>query len=378
MRKWIVFAIPIALVILAALALVIHKHREIASLAKPRPTVPSVQTAIVAHGTLQVTTHYMGSVESYTQAVLAARISGNILSIEKREGDTVGAGEVVAAIDDRELAARDAAANAEVSATRQKLAGAQSAHQTQKSIYARDETLFAAGAISREALERSQSALDAAKAIVDAYEESIKGLTMNAEAAHTQAGYARIKAPFAGIVTGRWMEPGDMAIPGKPILTIEKESSYKVTAQVPQEELEGIKVGGTARLSHGDQTMDATINRVFPALGRNLLGSVEMILPAPPFGLPSGSTIGVDLVRKRVTGEIVPENALMRTTAGDFVCVIQDGAVHVRKVTVLGTENGRATVEGDLSIGQQVAVGQENRLLTLVDGSPIQTGEEVE
>ena len=174
------------------------------------------------------------------------------------------------------------------------------------------------------------------------------------------------------------MEPGDMAIPGKPILTIEKESSYKVTAQVPQEELEGIKVGGTARLSHGDQSMDATINRVFPALGRNLLGSVEMILPAPPFGLPSGSTIGVDLVRKKVTGEIVPENALMRTNGGDFVCVIQDGAVHVRKVTVLGTENGRATVEGDLSIGQQVAVGQENRLLTLVDGSPIQTGEEVE
>ena len=100
-------------------------------------------------------------------------------------------------------------------ATRQRLAGARSAYETQKSIYERDEKLFAAGAISREALERSRAAIDGAKATVDAYEESIKGLSMNSAAAATQAGYARIRAPFHGVVTRRWMEPGDLAVPGQ-------------------------------------------------------------------------------------------------------------------------------------------------------------------
>ena len=158
-------------------------------------------------------------------------------------------------IDDRELLDRTVAVNADLLATRQRLAGAQSAYATQKSVYGRDEALFKAGAISKEALERSRAALDGAKAVVDAYDESLKGLAMNTNVARTQAGYARITAPFSGVVSKRWAEPGDLAAPGKPILTIEKTSSYKVLAQVPQEELAGIRPGAKVVLTNGGQTL---------------------------------------------------------------------------------------------------------------------------
>jgi hypothetical protein len=145
-----------------------------------------------------------------------------------------------------------------------------------------------------------------------------------------------------------------------------------VTVQVPQEELGGVRAGSTAYISYQEHTLAATINRIYPALGKNLLGSVEMVMPASPFGLPSGSTVAVDLVGKVVTGTIVPENALIKSTVGSFVCVIQGGVVQVRKVTVLGTAGGKAAVTGELTVGMQVAIGQENRLLTLADGSPVQ------
>ena len=213
-----------------------------------------MQVAPVSQGTLELTAHYLGSIEPFTRSDLSARISGNILTISKREGDSVRQGETLVTIDDRELLDRAVAVDAEVLATRQKLAGAQSAYTTQKAVYERDVVLHKAGAVSQEALERSRAAMDGAKATVDAYGESLKGLAMNTAVAKTQAGYARITAPFSGVVSRRWSEPGDLAAPGKPILTIEKTSPYKVLAQVPQEELSGIRPGTSVRLTNGSQT----------------------------------------------------------------------------------------------------------------------------
>ena len=366
-RKWILIVIAV-LVIGAGLVVVKKKQRELAALPTPQVAAPTVQTAPVTMGTLEETIHYMGIIEPYTKVDISARISGNILSIEKREGDSVREGEVIATIDDRELVQRSAAAQSEVLSARQKMAGAKSAYETQQAVYDRDILLAKTGAISGEALERSRAARDGARSTMDALEESIKGLEMNSAAIQTQVGYTRLSAPFVGVVSKRWSDPGDMATPGKPILTLDKESPFKVTVLIPQEELAGLRRDGKAYLSNGTNAMPVTISRIYPSLGKNILGTVEMVLPAAPFGLPSGSTVGVDLVKKVVSGAIVPENALFKAGAGNFVCVVKDGLIRVRPVQVLGSGRGRTAVQGELAADEQCAVGQENRLLTLTDG----------
>jgi len=366
-RKWILIVIAV-LVIGAGLVVVKKKQRELAALPTPQVAAPTVQTAPVTMGTLEETIHYMGIIEPYTKVDISARISGNILSIEKREGDSVREGEVIATIDDRELVQRSAAAQSEVLSARQKMAGAKSAYETQQAVYDRDILLAKTGAISGEALERSRAARDGARSTMDALEESIKGLEMNSAAIQTQVGYTRLSAPFVGVVSKRWSDPGDMATPGKPILTMDKESPFKVTVLIPQEELAGLRRDGKAYLSNGTNAMPVTISRIYPSLGKNILGTVEMVLPAAPFGLPSGSTVGVDLVKKVVSGAIVPENALFKAGAGNFVCVVKDGLIRVRPVQVLGSGRGRTAVQGELAADEQCAVGQENRLLTLTDG----------
>jgi len=369
-RKTVFILIAVVLVVVGAL-LVIKKKWEIAHLAPPQATPPAVRVAPVGQGTLEVTTHYLGTIAPFTRSDLAARISGNLLTIAKREGDLVRKGELLVTIDDRELLDRTVAVNADLLSTRQKLAGARSAYETQKAVYGRDVILYKAGAISQEALEHSRTALDGAKASVDAYEESLKGLAMNTSVARTQAGYARIYAPFSGVVSKRWAEPGDLAVPGKPILTVDKSSPFKVLAQVPQEELAEIHIGTPVYLTNGGQRLSAWVNRVYPSLGKSMLATVEVLSPSAPFSLPADATVGMDLVNRKVTGMIVPEQAVVKSGQRAYLYVVKDGTVHLRPVTLLGMGNGKAAVNGELHPGEQVAVAQENKLLTLVEGSRV-------
>lgn len=369
-KKWILLII-VMLIIAAAVLFLKSKEKKLANLPKPHMPPPSVQVAPVVQGSLEVTSHYLATIEPLNKSDLSPRITGTILSITKREGDLVRAGELLITIDDRELQDRTVAVNAEVLATRQKLAGAESAYATQKSVYGRDETLYKAGAISKEALERSRAALDGAKSVVDAYQESLKGQAMNTNMARTQAGYARIMAPFNGVVSKRWAEPGDLAAPGKPILSVEKTSSYKILAQLPQEELASIRPGTKVVLSNAGQSMPAKINRVYPALGKNMLATVEVLSATAPFGLPSSATVGFDIVTKMVEGLTVPAQAIVKTGQGTFVYQVKDGIVFVIPVKLLGMGNGSAAISAELAAGAQVAVGQENKLLTLTEGSKV-------
>jgi RND family efflux transporter MFP subunit len=375
MKRNILIAV-ICIILVAGAAIVILKARKIAALPKPQVVPPAVQVAPAAKGSLEITAHYLGSIEPFTRSDLSARIAGNILSISKREGDLVRQGEEVVVIDDRELADRSTAVQSEVLATQQKLAGAKSAYETQKSVYERDVALMKIGAISQEALERSRATLDGVKATVDAYEESIKGLSMNSAVARTQAGYAHITAPFNGIVSKRWSDPGDLAVPGKPILTIEKRSPYKVLAQVPQEDLAEIRRGTRVYLTSGEGRLQASVNRVYPALGKNMLATVEVLTRTSPFNLPSASTVGFDLVTKQVKGLIVPDQAVVKTDKGIFVYQVKDGLVHIVPVTLLGMGNGKAAISGGVTPDDQVAVAQENKLFTLVEGGKVTLAEQ--
>ncbi|MFB3926293.1 MAG: efflux RND transporter periplasmic adaptor subunit [Syntrophales bacterium] len=370
-KKKILFGVIILLLIAGAVAIVKIRLDQKAALAKPKEYVQAVNTAQVASGELEITKRYLARIESASRSDLSPNVSGTIREIRKREGDRVRTGEVLAVIDERELVDRAAAARSEVLATEHKLAGAKSQYETQKSIYDRDVMLFKEGAISREALERSRAAFDGVKSSVDAYQESLKGLRKNASATETRAGYARIPAPFDGVVAKRWSEPGDLAVLGKPILTVEKSSSFRIIAQVPPEEMSRIKIGATIYLRNGDQSIVAKVNRIYPALGRNLLGSIEILSPSAPFGLPSGSTLGIDVVIDKVKGMIVPANALVRTDRGSFVYTINNDLVKIKPVKVLGEESGKAAVSGELAQGDRVITGQENMLLFLKEGARV-------
>ena len=114
--------------------------------------------------------------------------------------------------------------------------------------------------------------------------------------------------------------------------------------------------------------MPAQVNRVYPALGKNMLATVEVLTHLAPFGLPSSATVGFDIVTKKVEGLIVPGPGRGKSSQGAFVYLVKDGVVQIRPVKLIGTGNGKAAITCDLAPGEQIAVAQENKLLTLTEG----------
>lgn len=284
-KKMVVVIIVVALA-LGGIMVVKKKQKEIASLPKAQPQPVSVKTVQAEKGALEILSRQIGEIQPSVKADVAARITGYILTFSKREGDKVEKGEILATLDDRELSDRAAAMDAEIIGAKQKLAGAKSAYETQRSVTERDKKLFDMGGISKEALERSRSTLENAGALMNALAASVKGLEKSTSAARLQTDYARVKAPFSGVITRRVMEPGDLAVPGKAILTLEQTEPVKVVVQIPQELMGKISKGARVYLTNADQRMAVSVTRVYPALGKNLMGSVEIVLEKVPLVCP--------------------------------------------------------------------------------------------
>ena len=366
-KKWWV-GIIVLLIVIVAVGIIAKKKHELAELAKPiiRPT--PVQLAESYDGIMPVTVHYLGKADSIVTADISARITSNVLAVHMREGDTVKAGQLMVELDDAALSNKVRAASADQRASASTLAAAESTYDTQKSSFDRDEYLYQNGAISQEAYEHAKSSLDVADSQVKAARERLVLLEQNMRAAAKEQSYTQIVAPFDGIVVKRSAEPGDLAVPGKSILTLQGlTQGYKVIAQVSQEQTNNIIVGTRSIISNADNKMEAIVTKVYPALGNNSLATVEIRLDNMPFELPLGSTVGIDFILQNVQGVIVPATAVVKNTTGAFVIKVIDGISHPVQINILGENDNQMAVSG-IEAGVSVAVGQENQLMKLMDG----------
>ncbi len=164
-----------------------------------------------------------GVVEPVRQATLAAQVAGSIVSLPVKVGDSVRAGQELVRIDARAASQNAQASAAQVDAARANLTVA-------GKDFEREQQLLQKQYISQAALERSKAQFDAAQAQVNA-------LQAQADAAQTQQRFFVIQAPFAGVVSEVPVAVGDMAMPGRPLLTLHDPSGLRVTASVAQSAL---------------------------------------------------------------------------------------------------------------------------------------------
>jgi RND family efflux transporter MFP subunit len=371
MKKTI--AVIVALLLIIGAVIVVKKKK--ASIEKT-PAVASyplpVETAAAREGSISISSRYLGTIMPLHYADIAPRITGNILAVSVREGDSVRKGQLLVTIDERALREREAAQALEITGTESQLAGARSVYETQQAVYERDEMLQKEGAISLEALQRSKAQRDSALAQVKSLEEKIKALRNIYSAASVETSYAQLHSPLNGVVTRRLQEPGDIAVPGKPVLKVEGLYGFKVVVQVPQVDMPLMKRGGRATLSDGQKKAEAVISRVYPAVTAGTMGTIEIDVNKPPFDIPSGGSVSVDVITGKIDkGLIVPLNALLENRKGSFVFKIENNQAKVISVQVLGKNSEFASVKGDMKNGDMVIVGDEGKLLRISDGMPV-------
>jgi RND family efflux transporter MFP subunit len=295
---------------------------------------------------------YEGVVEALRQTVVAAQVPGAVVALQVRAGEPVQAGQVLLRIDARAAEQTAAAGAAQARAARAALDAA-------GREFERQQQLFAQGFISRAALDGADARFRTAQAEASAQLAS-------AGAARTQSDLYVVKAPYAGVVANVAVVLGDMALPGRPLLTLYDPAALRVTAAIPQ--------SAAARLAGRDEVEaeipGAAARRIRP-VRTQLLPLVDaashtlelrLDLPADTASVPGmfarawlpgeGSAAGDAELRLSV-----PTRALLRRAELSAVYVIGgDGRPRLRQVRPGRSDGGEVEILSGVAPGDRVAL----------------------
>lgn len=161
-----------------------------------------------------------GVVEAVRQSVISAQVSGAITVLPVKAGDAIRTGQLLARIDAR-------AAQQEAAASRAQVESARATLNTASKDLERQKQLFAKNFISQAQLDRAESQFLSASAQANA-------LIAQAGASQTQSGFYTLSAPYNGFVTDVSVAMGDMALPGRPLMTIYDPSAMRIVVTLPQ------------------------------------------------------------------------------------------------------------------------------------------------
>lgn len=311
---------------------------SIAAFAAADAAPPEVAVVKAAAQSVAVGFEYDGVVEPVKQSTVSAQAGGRIIKLAVAAGDRVRAGQLLVTIDDRESQTGLQRSQAQVAQAEAELRNAQANAR-------RTRELQAQGFVSRAALDTADANLKAAQAARD---QATAGERQSALA----QGFTRVTAPYDGWVRETLVQSGDLAVPGKPLLTLYAPMPLRAVVHVPlsrgaaaraASQVE-VRIGG----GNGAATWIKPVNRevlpVADAVAQTLEWRLE--LPAGPAAqLAPGQQVRVRFSGSEAVRMLVPATAVLRRGELTAVYVASAQAGFVLKAVRLGAEHSDAGVE---------------------------------
>jgi RND family efflux transporter MFP subunit len=287
-----------------------------------------------------------GVVEATHQSTVSAQISGRVKGLFFDVGDHVNKGQVLLRIDERE-------ANQALAGSKAQLSQAEASLQNARLTYERSKQLFEQKFISQAALDKAKSDFDVAQAQAAASEAGAQ------QSALTQS-YTSVIAPYAGVVSARMVEMGEMVTVGKPLMTGFDPSQLRVIANVPQDKLKdiGSRPIVTIEVPSLSRWIKAASVTVQPSADvRTHSTQVRVELPANQANVYPGMFVRTHFVVGKASKLLIPVSAVLRRSEVVAVYVVDEKDIpHLRQVR-LGDANEQNEIEvlAGLNVGERVA-----------------------
>jgi RND family efflux transporter MFP subunit len=330
---------------------------------KPSTTAPETisMASVIVHPTaLPDVVEATGTVRAADTAALAAQIMGNLLAVNVREGDHVRQGQVLALIDDAQLRAGLERAQAAVSAADHELAAAEAEYALASSTLKRYQELLEKKAASPQEFDEVNTRCQAASARRDMARSGQAQAKAGLAQATTLFSYTRIRAPFDGVVTEKRVDPGALAAPGMPLLTVEKSGRFRLEAMLDESNLRSVKPGEpvTVQLDAvNGQRFSGNVIEIVPAAdpgSRTFLVKIE--LPPNP-GLRSGLFGRAYFTRGQRESLVVARTAVVDRGQLQGVFVVGPERIAELRYITLGKPQGDGVeVLSGLQPGDQVVL----------------------
>jgi RND family efflux transporter MFP subunit len=292
----------------------------------------TLPTIVVQPHAVDLTLPAEAVVEAVNQATLAAQVSGRVTEVRVDAGQTVKKGDLLMRIDAREAA--------------EAAAGASAQFVNAKANYERLKNLRQQNFISAAALDKAKADFVAAQA--------------SSAQAGVGLGHATVTAPMSGIVAQRLTELGEMASPGKPLLTIYDPNGLRVTASIPQYKLPQMRAVKQAKVEFPElgKWVEATSVLLLPTADASTHASqVRVGLPADLRDAIPGMFARVHFVIGRANKMTVPQAAVLRR--GEVAAVYvqsEHGALSLRQLRLGEPLGGEVEVLAGLTAGERVVL----------------------
>lgn len=297
------------------------------------------QTRLIELREVPLTLTFDAVIEATHQATVATQVSGRIVAMKVEAGERVRAGQVLVQVDARE-------AGEQVAAARAQLAQAEAS-------YARTLNLHRQKFVSQAALDQAEAALKSARA--------------QAAAAGAGASHATVTSPIAGIVAARHAELGELAAPGRALVTVFEPKGLRAVASVPQFKLREVQQAKLARVevteSRRDQResprdwQDGARIEILPTVDARSHTATARIYLAEAQGIVPGMSARVHFVVGTARKLTVPPQAVLRRGEVSAVYVVGKDKPRLRQVR-LGEPVGDGEIEvlAGLSGGETVSL----------------------
>jgi len=331
------------------------KVRGIAVMQVEKASVPEVVEA-------------MGTVRAVLSAQLSSQVMGTITRVNVHEGDRVRRGEVLVSIEEAQQQAAFAGANAGLRASQQSIAAADADYALAESTMKRYQMLYDKKSVSPQEFDEVKTRLAAAEARRDA---ARSGRTQ-AEAGVSQAGtaisFTKVRAPFDGIVIARPAEPGAMAAPGVPLLTLEDPSRFRLEATVDESKIGAVRFGESVPVvidALGDQSIAGKVTQIVPAADPgSRTFTVKIDLPTNP-QMRTGLFGRARFARGQHEAISVPKTAVLNRGQLQAVYVVgSDQLVRLRYVTLGQASAQQVEVLSGLQNGDRIVTQPGDRDLS--------------
>jgi RND family efflux transporter MFP subunit len=321
------------------------------------------------------------SVEAFEQARLHAKVAGYLATIHVDIGDRVQRDQLLAVLDIPEMQLELAAAQAQLAERRAQLGKPEADATLQKTRFERARALRERKAVTQTDLDEAQAKHAIAQAALQLAAAQVKSAEANLARLQSLAEYARIKAPFDGIVTERFVDPGALiqAATGSanvtPIVTVARVDRVRTFVDMPEREVPFISTSNTATLAPSaftDQTFTGHVTRFAGALNpatRTMRTEVDFENPERRLypGMYGDLTLALEIHPEALT---LPSAAVTTQKDGkSFVYVVTNGTAHQKPVRV-GVDDGvRAEILSGLDGSEECVVTGSG---SIADGAPVQ------
>jgi RND family efflux transporter MFP subunit len=328
-----------------------------------------------------------GVIRARTTAQLTSRIVAEVREVRVAAGDRVKRGQIVVVLDDRDPATRRAQADASLIAARSGAASADAHRDAAEAAltlarvqHTRIQQLGDSKSATQAELDRATAELRMAEGNAGAAQarsaEAVASVAAAEAAARTAAvslSYSTIAAPFDGLVTIRHSEPGNMASPGLPLVTIEALDGFRLEFQTDENRARALRTGDEVAVERdkgeGRAAMTGRIIEIAPAIDPvSRAFTVKVAIPQDA-SVRSGM-----FARARVrTGVddtlVVPADAVVRRGQLAFVFVVEAGGhARMRAVRLGRRADDAVEILAGVAAGETVVIAPPSRL---IDGTAV-------